>query len=281
MQKIFIIFVIINFTITSLFTSDIKVCQSEKSKYQFRIELANLILRKTSFEYGHAKVIPIFKKDPTQNRCIKLLKKNKVDLLYLPATNKRLKELNVIKIDIHNGMLGYRVFIINKKDEKKFSKIKSLKDLEKFTAGFGQHWGDYKIFSLNNLSVVGAANTDLLLKMLHKKRFDYFHRGLHEAWAEVEEHNNELPNLMVEKHIALLYDFPVYFMFNKKNKILKERFKKGFSIILKDSSFKNLYEKSFNKYVKKANLQNRTILRIKYPTPNNIPDIDTSLWLKK
>jgi len=84
---------------------------------------------------------------------------------------------------------------------------------------------------------------------------------------------------MVEETIALIYDFPVYFMFNKNNKKLKTRFEDGFKIILKDGSFRELYNRHFGHLAKKANLKNRQIIRIKYPVPQGLPPIDTSLWL--
>ncbi len=274
-----IIFIAILFLSGVVFADDVRVCQTEKIKYQYRIELATLILSKTSAEYGPAGIVPYDKKDPSQSRGIALLKQNQVDLLYLPVTGGRLKTMASVKIDIHNGMLGYRVFIINKQDKALFAGVKTLDDLRKFKGGFGKQWGDFKIFALNNLPVEGRANTNTLLKMLNQQRFDYFHRGLHEAWAEVEAVKEKYPNLMVEETIALIYDFPVYFMFNKNNKKIKNRFEDGFKIILKDGSFRELYNRHFEHLAKKADLNNRTIIRIKYPVPQGLPPIDTSLWL--
>jgi Txe/YoeB family toxin of Txe-Axe toxin-antitoxin module len=278
MKKI-VLLLVLTVVAKCIWASDIKVCQTEKAKYKYRIELANLILSKTADLYGSAEIISFHEKDTTQRRCIRLLLAEKVDFVYLPATEERLKKMTPIKIDIHNGMLGYRVLIINKKDKNKFSNIKTLEDLRKVTGGFGSHWGDFNVFSLNNLPVYGAANTDKLLEMLTKNRFDYFHRGLHEAWVEVEANIKQFKNIQVEESIALVYDFPVYFMFNKKNTLLKKRFEDGFEIILKDGSFEKLYKNNFEEYARKANLKNRTLIRIKYPTPKALPLIDTSLWL--
>lgn len=264
---------------TYTWAEDIKVCQTEGAKYNYRIDLANLILSKTASQYGPAKIVRLLKEDPTQARCTKLLQKKEIDVVYLPATEERLKQMDAIKIDIHNGMLGYRVLLINKKDKARFSKVKTIADLREFRAGFGSQWGDYKIFALNELPVIGLANTDTLLNMLSKKRFDYFHRGLHEAWTEIDANRKQFPNLIVEDTIALIYDFPVYFMFNKENHVLRKRFKEGFKIIMKDGSFRQLYKEYFGIYIKKANLKNRTLIRLEYPTSTEFPANDTSLWL--
>lgn len=245
------------------------------------MELANLILEKTEKLYGASKLSPYRESDhdPNQTRCIAFLKRGDVGLVYLPPTKERLRDFNAIKIDIHNGMLGYRVFIVRKDDQETFAKVKTIEQLRNLTGGFGSQWGDYKIFGLNKLPVVGVANTHVLLKMLAGKRFDYFHRGLHEAWVETTSNRNEFPMLVVEKTIALVYDFPVYFMFNKENQALKTRFKKGFEIIKDDKSYQKLFLKNFGDIVKQAQLTKRNLISIEYPIPDGLPPIDTSLWL--
>ncbi len=278
MKRIVFFFCVLSMSFNA-WASDIVVAQTEKEKYKYRIELANLILEKTSSEYGHAEVVPYSGMDPSQQRAINLLSANKIDLMYLPPTEERLAGFDSIKIDIHHGMLGFRVFIIRKSDQERFAKIKTIDDLRGFKGGFGSQWGDFKVFGLNHLPVVGTANTHTLLRMLNARRFDYFHRGLHEAWAEVEANKHKFPDLTVDKNIALVYDLPVYFMFNKNNEVLKERFEKGFKIIRADGSFKKLFYANFNDIVEKADIKNRTLIRIKYPTPKGLAPIDTSLWL--
>ncbi len=115
--------------------------------------------------------------------------------------------------------------------------------------------------------------------MLALGRFDYFHRGLHEAWAEVENLQDTLPQLHVEESIAITYDFPVYFMLNRNNKTLKERLLAGFDRIRLDGSYKALFLEYFGHLAERAQLDSRHIIRIDYPLPDNLPPVDTSLWL--
>ena len=283
-MKFAITFVVLftQFATVSL-ASEILICQTEAEKYKYRIELAQLILDKTATEYESSKIVSYVRKgesDPSQARCLWLLFHGMVDLIYMPATTERLELYQPVKVDIHNGMLGYRVLLIHKKNQHLFTKIKSVEGLKKFKGGFGAQWGDYKIFALNNLPVVGVINTHYLIPMLNAGRFDYFHRGLHEAWLEIESYQTEFPDLKVEENLVLVYDLPVYFMFNIKNKSLKNRFLKGFEIIKKDGSFKELFLKHFGHIAKKANLKNRTFIRIKYHNPEGLPPIDTDLWYR-
>ena len=148
MKKFILLLTLALLAANTTWARELYVCQTEAAKYQYRIELANLILSKTAQQFGPGRIAPITPKDPTQQRCLRLLKHNLVDLVYLPPTEQRLAELEAIKIDIHNGMLGYRVLLINKQDKESFSRVKTLDDLRGFIGGFGSHWADYKVFSL-------------------------------------------------------------------------------------------------------------------------------------
>jgi hypothetical protein len=257
-------------------TGSVRVCQLERAKYGYRIDLANLILSKTSTQYGSSTLHPYRKEELTasQNRCIELLKTKRVDLLYLPPKPALLEHFDYIPFDIHAGMLGYRVFLIRKQDESKFSKVKTLEDLRSFTGGFGSQWGDFKIFGLNDLPVVGAANTGVLMKMLRHGRFHYFHRGLHEAWAELEAQPDLSEEIMVEPNLALRYPFQVFFWFHKDSQHLKERFKTGILLAIQDGSFKTLFKQYFDPIVTKAKLNERNIIDISYPIPDEV-----KVWL--
>lgn len=257
----------------------LSVCQHDEVRYAYRLELANLILEKTASTYGRSEIFPAQGGDPTQQRCLALLGSGHVDLVFVPPTEDRLRDFDYVPIDLHNGMLGYRVFIIHQDDRDLFARVQSLADLQNMVGGFGSQWGDFKVFALNGLPVVGAANSENLLAMLQQKRFNYFHRGLHEAWAEVEAYQERYPDLIVEERVALVYPLPVYFMFNKANTKLKQRFEEGFRIIKADGSFKSLFNRHFGHLVEKANLHRRVLIPISYPNPEGLPPIDTSLWL--
>ncbi|GAA3935187.1 hypothetical protein [Litoribacillus peritrichatus] len=265
----------------------VRVCQVEKAKYLFRIDLANLILAKTAPVYGDARVTPFRKETSTvsQDRCVVLLKQQQVDLLYLPPKDNLLESFDYIPFDIHAGMLGYRVFIIRENDQRRFDQVESLDDLRRFVGGFGSQWGDFKVFGLNDLPVIGAANTSVLLNMLNHERFDYFHRGLHEAWAEVEANNSKLPNLSVETGLTLRYPFQVYYWFNPSNTELKQRFETGLLLVLQDGSYHALFKEYFQKTVKRARLAERKTINIKYPLPqksdNWVTEVNhTPFWVE-
>lgn len=261
-------------------SDNLRICQADSSRYGYRIALAQLILDKTRASAARSdRLVPFAAgRDPSQERCLALLRQGEVSLLYLPPSEERLADFDVIKIDLHQGMLGYRLLLIHKKDRALFQQVQGMDQLRNLVGGFGAQWTDFKLFERNGLPVVGVGNTDSLLAMLEAGRFQYFHRGLHEAWAELEQHP-ELSQLMVEPRLALAYPLPVYFLFNKKDVALRQRFERGFQIIRNDGSFKALFMREFGPTLARAQLKRRLIIRIDYPLPAGVPTAEPPFWL--
>lgn len=249
-------------------------------KYEYRIKLLELALLKTQ-EEGILKLIPI-SEDVTQARGLNMLSESTVDVAFLGTNIEREKNYLGVKIDIMRGILGYRVFLILDKNIKLFEPIKNILQLSKLRAGFGQQWADYEILKANNLSLLGVANTDLLIPMLDAGRFEYYPRGINEAWEEVKELNKTNPAIVVEKALGLYYPFPVYYFVNNRNKKLADRIERGLNLALKDGSFKALFLKYHAGLLAIAELDKRILFKLNNPTlPPNTPKIDTSWWLKE
>lgn len=260
--------------------ADLRICQADSSRYSYRIALAQLILDKTRAPGARTdRLVPLIAgRDPSQDRCLALLRQGEVSLLYLPPSEERLAEFDAIKIDLHQGMLGYRLLLIHRKDQELFAQVQGLDQLRNLVGGFGAQWTDFKLFERNGLPVVGVGSTESLLAMLDAGRFQYFHRGLNEAWAELEQHP-ELSQLMVEPRLALAYPLPVYFLFNKRDGALRQRFERGFQIIRNDGSFKALFLREFGPTLARAQLKRRLIIRIDYPLPAGVPPAESPFWL--
>lgn len=266
--------------LASASAGEVRVCQQDPSKYAYRIELANLILARTDERYGERRIVSHVHADPAQDRCLALLADGLVDLAYVPPSTARLRDFAVIPFDIHSGMLGYRLLLINRADAPRFAKVDSLDDLRRFTGGFGSQWSDFPLFARNRLPVVGVAQADNLLAMLNNRRFDYYHRGLHEAWQEVAAHRDDYPLLMVEPHLALAYSQPVYFTFNRADTPLKQRFEEGLAQIRRDGSYRQLFLRHFGELVRRSRLSERRVIRLQSEVPEGLPEADSGFWLQ-
>jgi hypothetical protein len=248
---------------TAVPAKTLRVCQSDPARYAYRQALVRQILLKTQTPGAAADTLQPYADgpDPSQDRCLALLRQRSVDLVYLPPSPERLAEFDVIPFDLHQGLLGYRLLLIHRRDAARFSQVQSLDDLRQLSGGFGRQWSDYRLFELNRLPVVGASNAETLLAMLEAGRFHYFHRGLHEAWAELAQHADKT-GLMVEPHLALVYHNPVYLMFNKADGALRRRFEQGLAQMRNDGSLQALFKASFGASIARAQLHRRRLIRL-------------------
>lgn len=218
----------------------------------------------------------------TQSRgLLFLLKGEKVNVGFFPSNKERETKFLSVKIPILRGLLGYRISLIRKDSLADFSMIESLDQLKaKYKSGFGDQWADMEILRINNIPTVGTSKYESLFNMLAAKRFDYFPRGINEAWNEIADRKITHPDLTVDPHIALYYPYPVYFFVNKSNLKLADRIERGLKTALEDGTFKELFLRYHNTIIQQADLNNRKLFILKNPTlREGTPEPDTSWWL--
>ncbi|MBB6340331.1 hypothetical protein HNP49_000481 [Pseudomonas fluvialis] len=260
--------------------AELRLCQHAPEKYAYRLELTELILARTAGTFGPQHIASPEQADPPQERCLHLLQERQVDLAFVPPTAERLRDFAVIPVDLHQGMLGYRLLLIRRDQAERFARVQTLEDLRQLRGGFGSQWSDFSVFAANGLPVVGMANPNNLLAMLSQGRFDYYHRGLHEAWSDLA-HHPEYPNLMVEPHLALVYPMPVYFTFHRHAQALKQRFEEGLRLIQADGSLEALFQRHFGAIADRAGLTRRRLIPLDYPAPAGLPATTRPAWLKR
>lgn len=212
------------------------------------------------------------------------MKQGKVDIIFQSPTDELEREFRSIKFPMLRGILGYRIFLIHKDSIDAFAKIKTFKELRtKYKAGFGSDWGDMAILKENNVKVHGTPLYESLFKMLEVKRFDYFPRGINEVHMEYEKFKAKCcPNILVEPNLAFFYSFPLYFYVQKSNTRLADRLERGLKIAEKDGSFNKLFMEFYGNYIQQGNIGKRKVFMLTNSSlPKNIPDVDTSWWLKE
>lgn len=180
------------------------------------------------------------KRDFSQARWIYQVQHDPGNLVIWTMTNKeRESQLLPIRIPLFKGLFGKRVFIIRKEDQVLFDQVKTRADLAKFTAGQGMHWPDVDILQANDLPVTTTTTVESLFKMLRAKRFDYFPRGVSEAWFELAQ--REEKELVVERNLMLVYPAAIYYFVNKNNTDLARRIESGLEIMIASGSFDEFF----------------------------------------
>lgn len=215
-----------------------------------------------------------------QVRAIELLKNGRLDLIWAVPTEEREDDLLPVRIPLEKGLLGYRVFLIRAGEQGRFSTITSLNELKALLAGQGQDWNSTRILEHNGFAVVTANSYQSLFRMLRDGRFDFFPRGLNEAWAELAAKPDL--GLTVEQGLLLRYPATSYFFVNKDNAPLAARLEKGLRAALADGSFDRLLtgHPSHRELFHLARLSERRVLRIDNPfLPKATPLDETMLWV--
>jgi ABC-type amino acid transport substrate-binding protein len=248
-------------------------------RFAYQIELLALALEKTANTDGEYILDPIVI-DVTKGRMLHMFKNNRFDVLWMATTSDREKDFLPVRIPLLQGILGYRIFLINKEDINDFAAVKDFKDLKvKYDAGFGSHWADRKILEYNGIRIIHTPLYENLFKMLSAGRFDYFPRGIDEVWLEYEERKSKYPNMEIEKTLGFYYPYPYYFFVNKNNQVLADRIERGLEAALTDGAFKKLFNKYYGEYINKAYLERRTIFFLENPDlPPGTESPDTSWW---
>lgn len=245
---------------------------SGDQRLEYPRKLLQLALSKTRTKYQiESASIPM-----NQERQVRELELGRIlDVGPIPTSIEREGRLLPIRIPLNKGLLGWRLGLIRKGDEGLFSNVKTLADLKHVSLAQGQEWPDTQILEGSGINVIKGASYDGLFKMLAVKRFDYFPRSVMEIWGELDENKN---TLQIEPHLALHYFYDSYFFVNKKNTKLANDIREGLEKAIADGSFNKLFEETWGEAVRKARLNERTVIELANPlmspeTPSNRPEL--------
>jgi len=243
----------------------------DNEDYYFYRLLA-LALRKTEQQSGIAVIeqLPYRLED---KRLRSGLMQGKVDVLWSPTSATYETQMLPIRISLLKELNNYRLLLIRKNEQPRFSAVKSLDDLRSLKGGMSSQWTDAKIMEYNNLPLVQAVGYGKLFKMLAAKRFDYFSRGLYQIQTEV----NFYPEfeLQIEQELMLSYPNEVFFFVNNNNVALAKRLETGLKIAQSDGSFDALFN-SIPRYQWGRDIlekHQRRVIELQ-PLPSKLPAAD-------
>lgn len=214
-------------------------------------------------------------RDYSQARWINMLQNDKSNFVIWTMTDKeREQQLRPIRIPLFKGLFGYRVLLIRKQEQARFDQVKTIADLATFLGGQGTHWPDTLILQANGLRLTTAETTESLFRMINAKRFDYFPRGISEAWFELLQRKET--SLVVEENMLIYYPTAIYFFVNKNNEALAQRIEKGMETLIDNGKFDQFFYNHPRVSSGLDRLKNRHIIRLKNPylpveTPVNNP----------
>ncbi|WP_157822469.1 transporter substrate-binding domain-containing protein [Psychromonas sp. Urea-02u-13] len=221
----------------------------------------------TKPEYGDYQLITSIKMK--QGRALRELSKidfSHLDLAHFTPTREREKQAIAVRIPLIQGLLGYRVCLINQGEQYRFANITNKNQWLASNLSIGQHqnWPDTLVLKDNGLAVKTSYKYELLFQQLAKQRFDCFARGANEI--VYEQHTHQDLDLVIEKEIVLHYPFPLFFFVNKNNPNLAKRLLLGLSKLRDNGTSEALFEYYYQTQIEDLNLENRHIIELQNPT---------------
>ncbi len=223
----------------------------------------------------------IVTKEPySQVKIMEEVTNGKLEVFWNSSNAEKEALFTPVRIPLYKGLLGNRIFIINKNNQYKFDNIKTLEDLKQITIGQGKTWADTKILESNGLKVVKANKYQSLFLMVEGGRFDAFSRGVHEPFGELASHP-DLKDLTVEKHLMLVYRMPFYLFVSKENKALAKDLETGLNLAIADGSFDQVFfsDPAVLDVMAKADMKNRRAIYLDNPTLSKETPLDRKeLW---
>ena len=147
---------------------------------------------------------------------------------------------NVVRIPIHRGLIGHRVFIIRKERQADFDKVERFSDLKAFMCGQGLGWIDTKILRAAGLNVQ-TSTYDTMFEMTQGGRVDFFPRGVVEAFAELDGRRQLEPDLVVENRLLLKYRSDFIFYVAAGHEALAETIEAGLIAAYRNGAYMRLF----------------------------------------
>lgn len=245
-------------------------------RHPYYVQLLQLALDHTA-QKGHYQ-LTTYPREVAQSRAFSLINAGELDLLWSMTDREREEEFLPIRIPLMQGLMGYRVILINQQDEALFARM-SAGDLKQLPCYQGADWPDTTILRANGFKVRGVADYKRIHTMLDRGAIHCFPRGILEAWGEIGM--KQLQNTVVDRHFLLIYPTDMYFFVHRDNSTLAALIEKGLRAAIKDGSFARLlYNYPPHKAaLEQADLPHREILRLRNPLlPVETPLDDKSLW---
>lgn len=284
LKKYFIIIFFLVLSTQTLLSKDIIITIKPESTIDKRIEYQNRILlevlNQTKKTHGSYEIV--YKNAVSRKRALRYLEEGTgINIIHAPTQKIWEEKTIAIPIPLIKGLLGYRLFFIHGKNLTKFSKINTIEDLKQFRAGLKRQWSITNLMQKLDFKIVTNMYYEGLYGMLKRERFDYFPRGVNEIFQEYESRKQKYPDMVIEPNIALYTPIPIYFFVSKKHKKIAERIEFGLKKIIKNGKFDELFYEYNKENIKKANLSNRLILKVKNPFLTDITPLNKKgLWYK-
>lgn len=249
---------------------------SADKRSDYPIALLELALKKS----GSSATLQTTSARVSKSRALYLLETGvEVDVVWTMTSVDREKRFLPVRIPIYKGLGSYRLLLIRRDDQAKFSALKDEAALKQQMMSQMHDWVDAEVLRQNKFKVLNASSYQSLFQMLLHNRVDAVPRSVLEIVKEQQFFASQ--GLHIETDWVLHYPGAVYFFVSNKNPVLAEKIETGLRLALKDGSFDLLFQKYFVQQLKEMKLSKRRLVELKNPLlPPETPLNESILWYK-
>ncbi|BFI95187.1 MAG: transporter substrate-binding domain-containing protein [Rhodanobacter sp.] len=199
-----------------------------------------------------------------QARTLELLKDNQVVTVgWSVATTERDKQLLAVRVPIDRGLIGWRVLLIRRGNEKRFENLRTASQLARVPMAQDQDWPDLTILRDNGFDMTAAIDYTSLFSMLKLGHVDAVPRSVSEIGQELESPDGA--DLVAEKHLLLHYPSALVFFVSRNNATLAAALQRGLERAIADGSLQRLFEHTYRQSLNALHLHDRHVIELTNP----------------
>ena len=150
------------------------------------------------------------------------------------------------------------------------AKVRTLDELRRFTVAQGVGWLDVHILRANGFQVEEVTSYEAMFKMVAQSRLRPICSAA--AWSRCARgrSNADLPDLILDKTFALVYDLPQFFYTHRSNRSLADRVTLGPGDGLRRWFAAGPVSHPMGESLRFADLSKRRLFRLNAPPPKGI-----------
>ena len=179
-------------------------------RHVYNNAILSAALDKTIPAYGNYAIRLTLTATQRDRALVEMMSGRHINVHIVPTNHAWEQKTIPIRIPIVKGLLGYRLFLIKRRDAGRFAAIHSIDQLKTLKAGLRQQWCTTRALQALGFHVVTGSSYEGLFQMLVNDRFDYFPRGVNEIFHEQASRQKLLPQMVIEPNKALYLPMPTY-----------------------------------------------------------------------
>lgn len=233
----------------------------------YYLAIIEAALKATESTYGPYRLVFTQEQLSSQRKHDSLVVGDKVNvdrLVGFPTQEGAREGLIRVDVPVLNGFMGYRILLIRKEDQARFSGIKTRDELSRLPMGFAKGWEGH-VYKHNGFSVAEPLNMTMLLKMLAGKRYFFVPLSVVEIDDRYEIDGKPVDKLVPEQTLLIYMPLPVYFYVSPEYPELAERLTAGLIYIKRSGQMDGIFKAHFGARLHRLQLSERTLIELTNP----------------